>query len=90
MEVDLDGAKFRIEESARFQVRDSPGHEVCCSDGKVWITQEGEMRDVFLRASECFVLNRSGLAIISLLGTTELQLRDTRSTNSRPPGFIRS
>ena len=80
MEINLDGARIRLAEPARMQVRDGRGRQVCCFEGKVWITQERNARDVFLTAGECFILDRGGLAIISPLGTADLQLRDPRGT----------
>ena len=87
MKITLDDARIRLVEPARMHVRDGSGQQVCCFDGNVWITQEGDARDVFLHAGECFTLDRGGLAIISALGATELQLRDTGSsgqTRSKP------
>ncbi len=71
MEINLDGARIRLAEPTRLQVRDGRGQQVCCCEGKVWITQESDARDVFLTAGECFVLDRGGLAIISPRGTRQ-------------------
>ena len=62
MDIDLRLALIRPTEPARVQVRNCSGHRVCCLDGKVWITQQGDRRDVILNAGECFVLDRRGLA----------------------------
>lgn len=37
---------------------------MCCA-GTIWITQEGDPRDIFLAAGERFTLDRPGLALIS-------------------------
>ena len=75
MDISLEQALIRLTEPARMQVRNGSGHRVCCIDGRVWITQEGDRRDVILKAGECFVLDRRGLAIIGALGTGDIQLR---------------
>jgi hypothetical protein len=38
---------------------------VRCLAGSLWITQDGDTDDVVLKAGECFVLDRRGLALVS-------------------------
>ena len=38
--------------------------------GRVWITQDGDTNDVFLRAGESFQIERDGLTLVSVLGNT--------------------
>ena len=84
MDISLCQALIRLTEPARLQVRDGSGQRVCCVDGKVWITQEGDQRDVILNAGECFVLDRHGLAIIGALGAGDIVLPDARSGSATP------
>ena len=46
-------------------IRDGKGLTVRCMAGALWITQDGDTDDVVLRAGECFVLDRPGLALVS-------------------------
>jgi len=38
--------------------------------GSVWITQDGDTKDVFLRTGESFQIERDGLTLVSVLGDT--------------------
>jgi len=46
------------------RVRDGIGHAIACHRGSVWVTQDGDPRDVILRAGESFTLDREGPALV--------------------------
>ena len=46
-------------------IRDGRGLAVRCVTGALWITQDGDTDDVVLKAGQCFVLDRRGLALVS-------------------------
>jgi hypothetical protein len=48
-----------------FDIRDGKGLAVRCLAGSLWITQDGDSDDVVVKAGECFVLDRGGLALVS-------------------------
>ena len=54
----------RLAPGGSLQVRDAAGCTVSCCAGTVWITQENDIRDVFLAAGESFTFDRKGLALI--------------------------
>lgn len=47
---------------------DGDGRRIAVLAGNVWITQEGDSRDIVLRAGEEFVLERPADALVSALG----------------------
>jgi hypothetical protein len=46
-------------------IRDGQGLAVRCLGGALWITQDGDSDDIVLKAGQCFVLDRPGLALVS-------------------------
>lgn len=46
------------------KVRDGIGHSIVCDSGSVWVTQEGDPRDIVLGEGEAFTLDRSGTALV--------------------------
>jgi hypothetical protein len=54
------------------------GERIECRSGQVWITQDGDPRDVVLRHGECFTLDRKGQALVSALEDASIVVR--------PPG----
>ena len=68
-------------------VRNAKGKGVAVVQGLVWITQDGDPRDVFVRAGQSFVFDRSGLALVQAIETSRLAVLDARSAvESIQPG----
>lgn len=42
-----------------------------CVSGLLWITQEGDIRDIILRSGDEFIITRRGIALISSLADSE-------------------
>ncbi|MBI5181940.1 MAG: DUF2917 domain-containing protein [Nitrospirae bacterium] len=63
-----DGAIIRIEGNCN-------GIRISCNTGIIWVTQENDYEDYFLREGEDFVINRHGLVIITALTDTNLKMR---------------
>jgi len=40
------------------------GHTIACDSGTVWVTQEGDLRDIILHAGESFTLDHRGPALV--------------------------
>jgi len=49
------------------RLEDATGRRVTVLQGHVWITQDGDPRDVVLQAGEDFVIERPGLALVTPL-----------------------
>jgi hypothetical protein len=42
--------------------------QIECQDGTVWITQEGDHRDIILQAGEQYRIEKQGLVIVQAIG----------------------
>lgn len=55
----------------QLRLRDAAGWVVECCGGTVWITQQGDVRDILLKAGESFTLDRDGTTLVSGLCDAE-------------------
>ena len=46
-------------------LRDARGRTVKCVSGSVWLTMEGDIRDIVLAPGDSFVVDRDGLTILA-------------------------
>ncbi len=60
--------RLRLEAGQLIEIRGGRGLEVACHEGAVWITQSNDPLDIVLIADESFVLQSSGLAVVSACG----------------------
>jgi Protein of unknown function (DUF2917) len=67
MDMTAGRAPIQLTNGAMILLRHSQGRCIAVFDGMVWITQEGDPDDVFLRAGESFALAQPGLSIVQAL-----------------------
>jgi hypothetical protein len=65
------------------RVMDGAGLTVRADSGRLWITQEQDVRDIFLRPGETFDLDRNGLALVYAVDPTEVVLSAPRVREQR-------
>jgi Protein of unknown function (DUF2917) len=70
---------------AMLGIEDGRGMRLEVTAGKVWLTQSGDLRDVFLGPGDGFVIDRAGRTLVQALDATELRLD---AAFSRPPSML--
>lgn len=58
-----------------FNLHTHKGQRIECRTGQLWITQDGDSRDVILGSDESFTLDRSGRTLVSALEDASFVLR---------------
>jgi hypothetical protein len=84
--VGIEVFSVRLAAGQELQLHDVAGWTVVCRSGTVWITQEADSRDLFLKDGEGFALDRDGLAIVRACRNALLSIRAPagRRAASRP------
>lgn len=54
-------------------LREGWGTRVLCLRGLIWLTQEGDSRDIFLRPGEEWEIQQTGLVLVQALEETRIQ-----------------
>ena len=72
-----------LQREASLRVEPGALSEVCCLSGVLWITQEGDLRDLFLARGESLVLSPRGVTLITALEPATLHVAER--SRVRPP-----
>jgi hypothetical protein len=75
LKLDPCGDVVTLDGDQHAYVRDAAGWTVRVMDGTVWITQDGDQRDIVLRAGDSFQLDRRGPAMMSPLRDAKVSVR---------------
>lgn len=67
MNIELNQNGLCLKPKQLVKVRGGLGYSIACDSGSVWVTQDGDPRDVVLRAGESYTLEREGLAVVQAL-----------------------
>jgi Protein of unknown function (DUF2917) len=67
------------------RVAEGTGLEVKCVLGYLWITQHGDLEDRVIGKGQSFVLNRSGLSLVTALGEPAVVVVNPGSVVARRP-----
>ena len=68
-------ASTALPQRSTLALHDRLGERIDCLGGRLWITQDGDQRDVVLEPGESFELDRPGLALVSALSDARLAVR---------------
>jgi hypothetical protein len=74
MNIDLGNAAIVLKAQQLIRINASPWARIRCDSGMVWITQDGDPRDVVLAAGEQFTVDRPGAVVVLAIDGATLQL----------------
>jgi Protein of unknown function (DUF2917) len=89
--LDPGGETMNLHNGQHLSLRRAAGWTVRALSGAVWITQDGDIRDVVLQAGQSFVLDRPTTALLTPLAETRVSISCipcTRRTPSRGLGVL--
>ncbi len=70
-------------------IRDGRGRHVQTLSGRLWITQEGDPRDIVLDAGEGFTVEQPGLTVVCALRPSSLLVLDHVSAAPHDPSQVK-
>jgi hypothetical protein len=85
MDTSLSMALAPLAKRSLLRLRDVQGHCIAVLRGSVWITQDGDPRDVIVGTGESFAFDRAGLTVIEALADARLLLLEPRAPSPSAP-----
>ena len=91
MNIELSQNGFCLKPNQVATIRGGRGKTVVCHSGSVWVTQDGDPRDVILRAGESFTLDRKGPALLQAFapGSISITPAEAQTRSARLARFLR-
>jgi hypothetical protein len=80
MRIDGASAMITLEREQSLRIERGVRVEVVCGSGVLWITQEGDVRDLFLAPGERLLLAPRGVMLLTALERSRVEVRDVRLT----------
>jgi len=59
-------------------IDDARGHRITCESGELWLTLDGDRRDIILPAGHAWLVDRPGPLVLSALVASRATLAQTR------------
>jgi hypothetical protein len=75
MNIELNQNRICLNRNQLLKLCDAVGHAVVCDSGGVWVTQEGDQRDIFLKTGQSFTLDRDGPALVQAFDPASITIR---------------
>jgi len=79
MQIGLTQAKISLGASRGISLEDAAGVEVECLTGSVWLTMDGDRRDIVLPPGEAHTIERNGLTLVNAIEPSVLHLQPPRA-----------
>ena len=92
MRIELNQNTLCVKRNQVVKVRGGIGHSVVCESGSIWVTQDGDLRDIVLHAGDAFTLDRAGPALLQAFeqGTVTIRRPETKTGATGLPAFLRA
>ena len=92
MRIEFNQKELCLKKNQLVKVRGGIGHTVLCHSGSIWVTQDGDPRDVVLGAGQVFTLDRSGPALLQAFESGSVSIRRAAPSAGATglPAFLRA
>jgi hypothetical protein len=75
MQLEINRGALALARDALVGIRDGQGTRILCQAGSLWITQEGDVRDVVIGAGEGFTVRTPGLTLVTALRDSKVAVQ---------------
>lgn len=74
MQIEFGRSTLSLARDGLLALRDAQGTQILCHDGALWVTQEGDIRDVIVGPGEALTIREPGLTVVSAVNPSTLTL----------------
>jgi hypothetical protein len=74
MKVEIENAAIELEPEQSLRLKGAADVRIVCRGGTVWVTQEGVLRDDFLRPGDALTLRSHGVTLVQAIGRAMISI----------------
>ena len=74
MKVEIENAAIGLDPAQSLRLKGAAGVRIVCRGGTVWVTQEGVLRDDFLRSGEVLTLRSRGVTLVQAMDRASISI----------------
>jgi len=82
MNVKIENATIELDTAQLLRLKGAAGARIVCRSGTVWVTQEGVLRDDFLRPGESLTLQSRGVTLAQAVDRASFGIESPRAGNA--------
>jgi len=89
MKIEFPASRFVLAADQFLKLEGAVGVRISNCSGSVWITQDGDSRDIVLKPGEAFVIDREGPSIVQALEAAEFAIVEPKQPSRRAGWIVR-
>jgi Protein of unknown function (DUF2917) len=92
MRIEGTVAMITLEVDRSLRIEPGTPIEISCLSGVLWVTQEGDVRDLFVAGGESLTLSARGVGVVTALERSAVRVVDRSAPDeaSRPRAWLRA
>ena len=87
MQIETNRSAVKLARDGLIAIRDSVGTRIFCQSGRLWVTQEGQIKDAVLGPGDMLTIGNRGLTLITALQASDVALLEQQSPASEESGW---
>lgn len=92
MQIEFGRSTLSLARDGLLALRDAQGTRILCHEGALWVTQEGDIRDLIIGPGDALTLRAPGLTVVTAVQPSTLTLVEpgqagTARTDWRKPAL---
>jgi hypothetical protein len=83
MDIRIDDSCFDLRKHQLMRLDDARGAAIVCLQGELWLTQDGDYRDIVLAPGDRFSLDHAGVTLVTALRASSVCVEEVDGSASR-------
>lgn len=84
MQIEFGRSTLTLARDGLLALRDAQGTQLLCHEGAIWVTQEGDIRDIIIGPGDALTVRAPGLTVVTAVQPSTLTLIEPTQAGAAP------